>query len=93
LRQQAVASTSGRACLRVARSRGRHVSVRAVQDFNLWQSVDLPSIYKAQNVVPGARTLATPRLDDERVRSVICSGRRMLCPLPRAKGAIGVING
>ncbi|GBF98067.1 D-amino-acid chloroplastic-like [Raphidocelis subcapitata] len=71
MRQQCVASTSGSGCSRAWRpcraSRRHLVPTRAVLDFNMWQTGDLPAGYKPPTVVPGARTLATPRLDKERV--------------------------
>lgn len=72
-RQQCVASTSGRSAAGPVgwrpqqHSRRRHVRVQAVQDFGLWPMAELPAGYKPPSVVPGARTLATPRLSNERV--------------------------
>jgi hypothetical protein len=93
LRQQAVASTSGRCCGRAARSRSRHAAVRASLGFDLWNSADLPSIYKAQNVVPGSRTLATPRLDDERVRADLGRRRRGPRAVAGPAGGAGAMPG
>ena len=73
LRQQCVASTSSRCPLRPAhRSRGRRVACSArYNNFKPWNSAELPEAYKPPSVVPGTRTLVTPRLDPQRVRPVI----------------------